>query len=111
MLLLPLLLPTVLRAAEPEGRVNGADVQEIRAVIHRQIDAVRTEAKGACAVHRPSAVRFLDLILMGAEVVQRVQLTDRAGAIWVAYYTMFKRDGRWQADGCRLVQSSRGLAV
>src|SRR5687768_18572764 len=87
-------------------------MSEIRGVIHRQIDAFRRDdAHGAFAlvspgvqkafgtperfldtvrvayraVYRPSAVSFLELVVMGGDVVQPVQVTDRSGAVWVAY--------------------------
>jgi len=129
--------------AAADGRLNGSDVAEIRAVIHRQIEALRRDdARGAFAlvapgaqeaygtperfldtmrtsyqaVYRPSAVAFLDLVVMGDEVVQPVQLTERSGAriaaVWVAYYAMQRqRDGAWRVNGCRLVQPSRTISA
>ena len=140
-LFLSLFVSTGLAAAE--GRLTGSDVAEIRAVIHRQIDALRRDdARGAFAlvapgaqaaygtperfldtmrtsyraVYRPSAVAFLDLVLMGAEVVQPVQLTERSGtrisAVWVAYYAMERqRDGTWRVNGCRLIQPARTISA
>ncbi len=115
--------------ASPPG-VTGADAAEIRAVIYRQIDAFRRDdAAGAFAlvspsvreafgtpqrflevvrmayrpVYRPASVVFLDMVVIGGEVVQQVQLTDRGGLIWVAYYSMQRQDdGRWRTNGCRL---------
>ena len=121
--------------AAADSRVTSADVAEIHAVIHRQIDAFkRDDAKGAFAlaspgvqqsfrtpekfldvirmayraVYRPAAVAFLDLIVLGDEVVQQVQVTDRAGLVWLAYYAMQRqRDGSWRTSGCHLVQPAR----
>jgi len=104
-------------------------------VIHRQIDAFkRDDAKGAFAlaspgvqqsfrtpekfldvirmayraVYRPAGVAFLDLIVLGDEVVEQVQVTDRAGLVWLAYYAMQRqRDGSWRTSGCHLVQPAR----
>jgi hypothetical protein len=118
-----------------DGRVTSSDLAEIRAVIHRQIDAFkRDDARGAFAlvspgvqqafgtperfldavrmayrpVYRPVAVSFLDLVVIGGDVVQQVQVTDRSGALWVAYYAMQRqRDGSWRTNGCHLVQSAR----
>ena len=103
---------------------------EIRAVIHRQIDAFRRDdAQGAFAlvspgvqqafgtperfldavragyraVYRPASVSFLELVVMGGDVVQQVQVIDRSGAAWVAYYAMQRqRDGSWRTNGCHL---------
>ena len=125
---LALALPAWPAAAD---RVSSADAAEIRAVINRQIDAFkRDDAQGAFAlaspgvqqafrtpekfldvvrvsygaVYRPTAVAFLDLLVMGDDVVQQVQVTDRAGTHWVAYYAMQRqRDGSWKANGCHLV--------
>ena len=42
---------------------------------------------------------------MGGDVVQQVQVTDRAGGVWVAYYAMQRQsDGSWRTNGCHLVQ-------
>jgi len=132
-----LLLPALGVAAE--GRVTGADLMEIRAVINRQIDAFRRDdAQGAFAlvspgmqdsfgtperflnvvrmayraVYRPANVTFLDLIVMSSEVVQQVQITDRAGGVWVAYFSMQRqRDGSWRTNGCHLVQPARIISA
>ena len=132
-----LLLPGLVWAAE--GRVTGADLAEIRAVINRQIDAFRRDdAQGAFAlvspgmqdsfgtperfldvvrlsyraVYRPANVAFLDLIVMSGEVVQQVQITDRAGGVWVAYFSMQRqRDGTWRTNGCHLVQPARIISA
>jgi hypothetical protein len=122
-----------------ESAVSAADMSEIRGVIHRQIDAFRRDdAHGAFAlvspgvqqafgtperfldtvrvayraVYRPSAVSFLELVVMGGDVVQPVQVTDRSGAVWVAYYAMQRqRDGSWRTNGCHLVQPSRSISA
>jgi hypothetical protein len=117
-------------AAQPAVTVE--DQAEIRAVINRQIDAFRRDdAQQAFAlvspgvqqtfgtperfldvvrvsyraVYRPAAVAFLGLTTMGQDAVQQVQLTDRSGSIWLAYYAMQRqRDGSWRTSGCHLVQ-------
>jgi Domain of unknown function (DUF4864) len=122
-------------AGAADGRITSADLAEIRAVIHRQIDALRRDdAQGAFAlvspgvqeafgtperfleamrtayrpVYRPVAVSFLDLVTMGGDVVQQVQITDGGGALWIAYYAMQRqKDGSWRTNGCHLVQSAR----
>ena len=131
------LLPGV--SAALESAVSAADMSEIRGVIHRQIDAFRRDdAHGAFAlvspgvqqafgtperfldtvrmayraVYRPSALSFLELVVMSGDVVQPVQVTDRAGAVWVAYYAMQRqRDGSWRTNGCHLVQPSRSISA
>jgi hypothetical protein len=135
---LAVLLPLAAPAAADSG-VTAADMEEIRGVIHRQIDAFRRDdAQSAFAlvspgvqeafgtperfldtvrmayraVYRPSAVAFLELVVMGGDVVQPVQVTDRSGAVWVAYYAMQRqRDGSWRTNGCHLVQPSRTISA
>jgi uncharacterized protein DUF4864 len=122
-----------------ENRVTGADVAEIRAVIHRQIDAFRRDDAHSAfalvspavqqaygtperfldvmrmayrAVYRPTSVSFLELIVMGGDVVQQVQVTDRSGSVWVAYYAMQRqKDGSWRTHGCHLFQPSRIISA
>ncbi|HYG54539.1 MAG TPA: DUF4864 domain-containing protein [Burkholderiales bacterium] len=122
-----------------EGRVSSTDLQEIRAVIHRQIDAFRRDdAQGAFAlvspgvqkafgtperfleavrmayraVYRPSTVSFLELMVFSGEVVQQVQIVDRAGGIWLAYYAMQRqKDGSWRMHGCHLVQPGKSISA
>jgi len=134
--LLALAIPLNAGAA---GRVTGDDAAEIRAVIHRQIDAFRRDdARSAFAlvspgvqqefgtperfldtvrtsyraVYRPASVSFLELVVMGADVVQQVQVTDNAGSVWVAYYAMQKqKDGSWRTNGCHLVQPTRTISA
>lgn len=130
------LLPGV---AAAEGRVSHSDLAEIRAVIHRQIDAFRRDdARGAFAlvspgvqkafgtperfldavrmayraVYRPASVAFLDLMVLSGEVVQQVQIVDRAGGVWLAYYAMQRQqDGSWRTHGCHLVQPGRNISA
>jgi hypothetical protein len=117
--------------------VTSADVGEIRGVINRQIEAFRRDdARGAFAlatpgvqqsfrtpekfldvvrmayraVYRPARVAFLDMLVLGDEVVQQVQITDRSGHVWVAYYAMQRQpDGSWRTNGCHLVQPARTI--
>jgi hypothetical protein len=40
--------------------------------------------------------------------VQQVQIKDRAGSVWLAYYSMQRQqDGSWRTNGCHLVQPAR----
>ena len=133
---LAVLLPGV---AAADSGVSAADMNEIRGVIHRQIDAFRRDdAPGAFAlvspgvqqtfgtperfldtvrtayraVYRPSAVSFLELVVMGGDVVQPIQVTDHTGVVWVAYYAMQRqKDGSWRTNGCHLVQPSRIISA
>jgi len=124
-------------AAQPA--ITGDDLAEIRAVINRQIDAFRRDdAQEAFklvspsvqetfgtperfldvvrvsyhAMYRPAAVTFLGLTVMGDDAVQRVRITDRSGAVWVAYYAMQRqKDGSWRTNGCHLVQPSKSIST
>ena len=131
-----LCLVLVMPAAAQAG-VTAEDLAEIRAVINRQIDAFRRDdARGAFAlvspgvqeafgtperfldavrvsyraVYRPAQVAFRGLTVIGTDAVQQVQLTDRSGAVWHAYYAMQRqKDGSWRTNGCRLVQPAKTI--
>jgi hypothetical protein len=133
LLALALLLPL------PATALEDRDIAEIRGVIHRQIDAFRRDdAQGAFAlvspgvqqtfgtperfleavragyraVYRPASVSFLDLVVMGDDVVQQIQVTDPRGAVWLAYYAMQRqKDGSWRTNGCHLVQPNRTISA
>ena len=137
-LFLALCLGFVLPAAA-EPAINGDDLAEIRTVINRQIDAFRRDdAQEAFklvspavqetfgtperfldvvrasyrAMYRPAALTFLGLTAIGDEAVQRVRITDRGGAVWVAYYAMQRqKDGSWRTNGCHLVQPSKSIST
>ena len=137
LLLVALFLPGL---AAGEGRVSAVDAAQIRAVIHRQIEAFRRddareafalaspgvqEAFGADperfldvvrssyrAVYRPATVAFLDLRVVGVGAVQQVQVTDAAGALWLAYYAMQRqKDGSWRTSGCHLVPPGKTISA
>ena len=126
-------------AAGAAGSVTSADFAEIRHVIERQIDAFRRDdAHGAFAlvspdvrhsfgtaerfleavrvayraVYRPANVAFLDLTVMSGEVVQQLQVIDRSGGLWLAYFSMQRQlDGSWRTNGCHLVQPARTISA
>jgi hypothetical protein len=125
--------------AAAADRLSGDDLSEIRGVIHRQIDAFRRDdahsafalaspgvqqAFGTAerfletvraayrAVYRPATVSFLELVVIGDDVVQPVQVIDRSGAVWVAYYGMQRqKDGSWRTNGCHLTQPNRTISA
>jgi hypothetical protein len=126
-------------AQAADERITGSDLAEIRQVIHRQIDAFRRDdAQGAFelvspsvrlsfgtperfldvvrmayrAVYRASNIAFLDLLVMSGDVVQQVQITDRGGGRWMAYFSMQRQsDGSWRMNGCHLVQPARTISA
>jgi hypothetical protein len=52
-------------------------------------------------VHRPAAVAFLKAQTDGESVIQRVQMTDQAGAQWLATYQLDRqKDGSWKISAC-----------
>jgi hypothetical protein len=104
-------------AVAAEARVTSADLVEIRALIQRQIGGfrgcARQPAPPADAATSPAAVSFLELMVVGAEdVVQQVRVTDRAGAVWDAYYAMQRRkNGSWRTSGCNLVPFAKTVST
>lgn len=123
-------LPWVAWAAP--GDVRAADAREIRRVIEAQLAAFRADdaelafsfaspaireqfgvadyflamVRGAYpVVHRPQTVAFLLAETADAAVIQRVRMTDRDGAAWLAVYRMQRQNDRsWRIDGCVLVR-------
>ena len=82
-------------------------VQQTFGTPERFLDVVRVSYR---AVYRPAAVAFLGLTVMGQDAVQQVQITDRSGAVWLAYYAMQRqRDGSWRTNGCHLVQPAKTI--
>jgi len=82
-------------------------VQQTYGTPERFLDVMRTSYH---PLYRPAAVTFLEPVVFGADAVQPVQLTDRTGTVWFAYYAMQRqKDGSWRAAGCHLVQ--RALTV
>ena len=71
--------------------VTGADAEQIRAVIHSDLGALRLCDR---PVQQPASVSFLGMVVMSGDVVQPVQVTEGGGAVWVAYYAMQR-----QSDG------------
>ena len=132
-----LVLSLMLVSGWAQAGVTAEEVAEIRAVIHRQIDAFkRDDARSAFAlvspdvqeafgtperfldsvrvsyraVYRPAQVAFLGVTVIGTEAVQQVRLVDRSGAVWHAYYAMQRqKDGSWRTNGCRLVHPAKTI--
>lgn len=120
-------------------RVGAGDFAEIRAVIERQLEALRRDdAEQAFAlvapeiqraygtprrylevmrtayapVTRPVSVAFRDLWLLEGEVVQQLQVTDAAGTVWRVFYPMQRqKDGSWRTAGCQLARQARAIAI
>src|SRR6267142_1934978 len=94
-----------------QAGVTPEDLAEIRAVIHRQIEAFRRDdAREAFALVSPGVQETFGTPERFLDTVQQVQLTDRSGAVWLAYYGMQRQpDGSWRTNGCHLVQPARTI--
>lgn len=117
-------------AAQPLG---GEEVSAMRRVIDAQLEAFsRDDHEGAfslaspgirerfgtaetfarmvreqyAVVYRPATRVFLRPVVEDGTVIFPVQLSDRAGAVWVALYTMQRVGGEWRVAGCQLVQGA-----
>ena len=55
--------------------VTGADAEQIRAVIHSDLGALRLCDR---PVQQPASVSFLGMVVMSGDVVQPVQVTEGA---------------------------------
>lgn len=123
-------LPWAAAAAAPD--VSAADAHAIRGVIEAQLAAFRADdaelafsfaspaireqfveadyflamVRGVYpVVHRPKSVAFLLAQNIDGAVIQRVRMTDREGAAWLAVYRMQRQSDRsWRIDGCVLVR-------
>ena len=119
--------------------VTRDDLAEIRTVIHRQIDAFRRDDAQAAfalvspgvqhsfgtperfletvrmayrAVYRPANLSFREPMVLDQDVVQQVQIIDRSGGVWLAYFSMQRqKDGSWRTNGCHLVQPARTISA
>ena len=60
--------------------------------------------EGYPMVWRPGEVRFSDLEERAGSVLQRVLVTDRAGALHVLEYEMLPGEQGWRIDGVRLLR-------
>jgi len=117
-------------SAALQAQVPSSDASAIRAVIEAQLDAFKADdaprafsyaAPGIQAlfgtpakflamvqneypvVYRPASVAFLSAQEIDGQVSQVVQMTDTAGALWMAVYTLERqKDGAWRISGCAL---------
>ncbi len=126
------LLAVLAAATAPAQTLTPTDGQEIRAVIEAQLAAFRDDdARKAFsfaspeirqqfetaenfmrmvrtaypAVYRPASVSFYDAVQMNDGVLQKVELEDADGVLWLAVYGMQRQpDGAWLIDGCVLTR-------
>lgn len=64
---------------------------------------VRMVREQYAVVYRPASRAFLRPVVEDGTVIFPVQLSDRAGRVWVALYTMRFVAGAWKVAGCQLV--------
>ena len=133
-LLFALALTGFLHAAAAAEPVSAADTQAVRAVVEAQLAAFAADdgqrafsyaapsiramfgtperfmamVRGSYpVVYRPSAVVFLHPAWVQGQLVQRVHLTDAAGALWLAVYSLERQgDDSWRISGCTLQPSA-----
>ena len=110
--------------------VSGAQERDIQAVITQQIEAFQVDdfaqaftyaspniqgffgtserfgqmvMSGYPMVHRPDAVRYLELREIAGNLWQRVMITDPAGVIHILDYQMKMIDGMWRINGVQIL--------
>jgi hypothetical protein len=66
----------------------------------------RMVQQGYPMVHRPSAVRMLDLRDVAGKLWQRVMITDLEGRTHVLDYQMIETPQGWQINGVRILPES-----
>jgi Domain of unknown function (DUF4864) len=84
------------------------NVREAVGTAEKFMNMVRT---GYPQVYRHTAVVFLKPEMVGDEVLQRVQLTDASGEVWLASYALQKqKDMSWRITAC-VVTENKGRFV
>ncbi|MGR3813246.1 MAG: DUF4864 domain-containing protein [Cognatishimia activa] len=110
--------------------VSVAQERDIQAVITQQIEAFQVDdfaqaftyaspniqgffgtserfgqmvMSGYPMVHRPDAVRYLELREIAGNLWQRVMITDPAGVIHILDYQMKMIDGMWRINGVQIL--------
>ena len=87
------------RAAEAFGYASPG-IQAMFQTPDRFMQMVRT---GYGAVYRPREVQFLDLVVEGGQLAQRVLFVGPDGVPVIAYYSMERQpDGSWRISGVTL---------
>jgi len=64
---------------------------------------VRMVREQYAVVYRPATRTFLKPVVEDGTVFFPVQMSDQAGRVWVALYTMRRVGGEWRVAGCQLV--------
>ena len=115
-----------------DAKVSAADARAIRQVIEKQLEAFAADDSerafalaapsirrmfgsparfmamvqhGYPVVYRPASVTFLNPEVIEGEHVQMLQMTDAAGATWIAVYHMQRQvDKSWRIGGVELAE-------
>lgn len=123
--------------AQP-ATVSAADARQVREVVQAQLDAFAVDdgvrafsyatpalrqvfvtaerfmqmVRGSYpVVYRPASVAFLQPKHEEGDVIQRVQMSDAAGASWNAVYRLQRQgDGSWRIAGCNVTATSGKFA-
>lgn len=62
-------------------------------------------------VYDPASVAFLKPEALNADVIQRVQMTDRQGKAWLALYSLQRqKNGSWRISACVVAESRQRFA-
>ncbi len=84
------------------------NVREVFGTPDRFMEMVRS---GYPVVYRPAAVAFFKPQALEGSFIQRVQLTDADGGVWLATYQLERqRDKSWRISGCEVVPSEGRVA-
>lgn len=122
-----------LACAAPAQLLEHGEVSEMRRVIDAQLEAFsRDDHEGAfllaspgirerfvtaetfarmvreqyAVVYRPASRTFLKPVVEEGTVIFPVRLSDRAGQVWLALYTMQRVGEEWRVAGCQLVEGA-----
>jgi hypothetical protein len=126
-------LAVALWCGAAQADVSKADARQVRGVVEAQLAALaRDDAERAFSYAAPgiraqfeTAQRFIAMVKRGYpmvvkpasvvfllptgdgdDVVQAVQMTDAAGAAWIAVYTLQRQPGgAWKISGCTVARN------
>ena len=93
-------------AADDAKRAFSFAAPKVRQVFGSADRFMAMVRSGYPVVYRPTAVSFFKPQAIDGGFVQRVQLTDADGGVWLATYQLERqRDRSWRISGCDVVPS------
>jgi hypothetical protein len=140
-LLIGAVAPALLLGIRPAraDELSRADAQAVRAVIESQLEAFAADDAERAFSHasagirarfgsagsfmamvqgaypmvvRPAATSFFRPESVDDAVLQKVQLRDRAGRLWLAVYQLVRRaDRSWAINGCSVIADAGGAST